>query len=144
MTAPADQRLRQQARSVLARHADGAAGADAIAAAADRSCGDLVRVLTPVIGSVGVSALTDRTLHLAARDYPWLVPAAAQPYQDDTFSRIIPFLTQQDPAVAADSAAGILATFLGLLSMFIGEPLAARLSQQAWPDALFSAQTEDT
>jgi len=43
MTAPADPRLRQQARSVLARHADGAAGADAIAAAADRSYGDLVR-----------------------------------------------------------------------------------------------------
>ena len=66
MTAPADPRLRQQARSVLARHADGAAGADAIAAAADRSYGDLVRVLTPVIGSVGVNALAEAWVSVSA------------------------------------------------------------------------------
>jgi len=144
MTAPEDARLRQLALAVLARRAGAAAGAEEIAAAVDRGYDDLVRVLTPIIGSIGVTALTDRTLHLVARDYPWLVPAPERPHAEQTFSRIIPSLKRQDPVVATEGAAAVLATFLGLLGTFIGQPLAARLWQQAWPDAPFSAHTEDT
>jgi hypothetical protein len=46
--------------------------------------------------------------------------------------------------VAAEGAAAVLAAILGLLATFIGEPLAARLVRQAWPDAPSSAATEET
>ena len=41
--------------------------------------------------------------------------------------------------MAADGAAAVFEAILGLLATFIGEPLAARLVQQAWPEAASSA-----
>jgi hypothetical protein len=51
---------------------------------------------------------------------------------------------QQEPAVATEAAAAVLATFAGLLIRLIGEPLAARLMRQAWPDGFSDAATEET
>jgi len=128
---------------VLARHAV-PVDATAIAAAASRAYDDLRRVLAPVIGNVGVAAMTDRALHLAAGEYPWL--PRHQPGSPDTqFTQVIDALKQQDDSAAAvEAAAAVLAAILGLLATFIGEPLAARLVQQAWPHAASSADTEET
>ena len=76
MTALGNAALRQLALKVLAQHAGSAAGAEALAAAARRAYDDLARVSAPLIGQVGVDALTGRALHLAQREYPWLVPHA--------------------------------------------------------------------
>ena len=73
MTALGNAALRQLALKVLAQHAGSAAGAEALAAAAHRAYDDLARVSAPLIGQVGVDALTGRALHLAQREYPWLV-----------------------------------------------------------------------
>ena len=134
-------RRRRLARSVLARHA-GVADATAVAAAASRAYDDLAKVLAPVIGDIGVAAMTDRALHLAARQYPWL-PAPEPGFADTPFTQVIDTLKRQDPTEATAAAAAVLATILGLLATFIGEPLAARLVQQAWPDALSIADTEE-
>ena len=67
---------RQLALKVLAQHAGSAAGPGSLAAAARRAYDDLARVAAPLIGQVGVDALTGRALHLTQREYPWLVPGS--------------------------------------------------------------------
>lgn len=137
-------RRRRLARRALARHAGLAVDTTAVAAAADRAYDDLTRVLAPVIGDVGVAAMTDRALHLATREYPWL-PSSEPGAPDTRFTTVVDALKQQgDPAVAAEAGAAVFEAILGLLATFIGEPLAARLVQQAWPDAVASADTEET
>ena len=137
------ERRRWVARGVLARHAVPAADATAVAAATSRAYDDLQRVLAPVIGNVGVAAMTDRALHLAAGEYPWL--PRHQPGSPDTpFTQVIDALKRQDPILATEAAAAVLETILGLLTTFIGEPLTGRLVQQAWPHAASGADTEET
>jgi hypothetical protein len=158
MTALGNAALRQLALKTLAQHAGPAAGGEALAAAARRAYDDLARVSAPLIGQVGVDALTGRALHLAQREYPWLVhtregtpartertPGTPPPEQaEGPFAQVIVGLEGQDPAVAAEAAGAVLATLTGLLVTFIGEPLTARLLRKAWPDAFSDASTEET
>jgi hypothetical protein len=144
MTTLGNAALRQLALRVLAQHAGSAASAEALAAAVHRAYDDLARVSAPVIGQVGVDALTGRALHLAQREYPWLVPTREPGQMEGPFAQIVFCLEQQDPAVATQAAAAVFATLTGLLVTFIGEPLTARLLREAWPDALSDASTEET
>ena len=155
MTGLGNAALRKLALKVLAQHAGPAAGAEALAAAAGRAYDDLARVSAPLIGQVGVEALTGRALHLARREYPWLVhtdegtpartertPGTPPPEQgDEPFAQVMICLERQDPAVAAEAAGAVFATLTGLLANFIGEPLTARLLRDAWPDAFSDAIT---
>ena len=135
MTALEHAALRQLALRVLAQHAGPAAGAKALAAAAHRAYDDLARVSAPLIGQAGVDALTGRALHLAQRDYPWLVRTREPEQAEEPFARFIFCLERQDPAVATEAAGAVFATFAGLLVTFIGEPLTAGLLRKAWPEA---------
>ena len=144
MTALGNTALRQLALKVLAQHAGSAAGAEALAAAARRAYDDLARVSAPLIGQVGVEALTDRALHLAQREYPWLVQTREPEQAERPFTQAIACLERQDPAVAIEAAGAVFATLTGLLITFIGEPLTARLLRQAWPDAFSDASTKET
>jgi creatinine amidohydrolase/Fe(II)-dependent formamide hydrolase-like protein len=158
MTALGHAALRQLALKVLAQHGGSAAAAEAVAAAARRAYDDLARVTAPLIGQVGIDALTGRALHLAQQEYPWLVhmhagtpasteraPATPPPEQaEGPFARVIVCLERQNPAVATEAAGAVLATFTGLLVTFIGEPLTARLLRKASPDAFADANTEET
>ena len=119
-------------------------GAEAIAAAADRAYEDLARVVAPIIGDMGVNALTNRALHLAEVEYPWLRPARERKPSDEGFAHVSGALKGQDAGVATEAAATVFARFLGLLATFIGEPLAMRLVRQAWPNVLPSAHAEET
>jgi hypothetical protein len=136
--------LRQLALKVLAQHAGSAAGADGLAAAARRAYDDLARVSAPLIGQAGVDALTGRALHLAQREYPWLLPSRKPEQADAPFAQMILCLERQDPAVATEAAGAVFAAFTGLLVTFIGEPLTARLLRKAWPDAFADAPAEET
>lgn len=141
---PGHSARRRIARRVLARHAGAAVDATAVAAAAGRAYDDLAAVLAPVIGDVGVVAMTDRAVHLATREHPWL-PSSDPGAADTRFTTVIDALKQHDDsAVAAAAAAAVFEAVLGLLATFIGEPLAARLVQQAWPDAVSGADSEET
>ncbi len=53
---------RELALTLLARRTGPAAGAEAVAAAAGRAYNDLAQVLAPVIGDVGLAAMTDRAV----------------------------------------------------------------------------------
>jgi hypothetical protein len=142
MTALENAALRRLALKVLKQHAGSAAGAKGVAVAARLAYDDLARVSAPLIGKLGVDALTSRTLHLAQRDYPWL----AQPHEskpaDGPFAQVIFGLERQDPAVATEAAGSVFAIFAGLLVNFIGEPLTASLLRKAWPKAFSDGNEE--
>jgi hypothetical protein len=144
MTALGNIELRQLALKVLARHAGSDGGAKAVAAAALRAYDDLARVSAPLIGEVGVDALTGRALHLAQREYPWLAQTREPAPADGAFAQVIFSLEGQDRAVAIEAAGAIFAIFTGLLVTFIGEPLTAGLLRKAWPDAFSDATAEET
>jgi hypothetical protein len=135
--------LRQLALKALAQRAGSATGAEALAAAAQRAYDDLAGVSAPLIGQVGVDALTGRTLYLAQRKYPWLVRTSEPDQWKGPFAQIVFCLERQDPAVATEAAGAVLTTLSGLLVTFIGEPLTARLLRKAWPDAFSDASMEE-
>jgi hypothetical protein len=136
--------LRQIALKILARHAEPAAGEEALAAAARRAYADLARVAAPLIGQVGVDALMGRALHLAQRDHPSLFHTPDPREPDAPFAQFVDYLERQDSAVTLDATATVFATFMGLLATFIGEPLTARLLRKAWPNAFSDNSTEET
>jgi len=144
VNAPGHAARRQLALKVLAQRAGPEAGAEALAAAARRAYDDLAGVAAPLIGQLGVDALTGRALHLARREYPWLVHTGETQQSEQPFAQVISRLARQEPAVATEAAGALFATLTGLLVTFIGEPLTARLLRKAWPDALSGADTEET
>jgi hypothetical protein len=158
MTALEGAALRQVAVRVLVHEAGPDADAAALAAATRRAYDDLARVVAPLIGQAGVDALTGRALHLAQREYPWLVhtreglPARTErtpgtpptEHAEGPFAQVISCLERQDPAVATEAAGAVFATFTGLLVTFIGEPLTTGLLRRAWPAAFSGATTEET
>ena len=140
MTALENPALRQLALKALTQRAGSAKGAGALAAAAQRAYDDLARVSAPVIGQVGVDALTGRTLYLAQRQYPWLVHTPEPDQWTGPFAQIVFCLERQPPAIATEAAGAVLTTLTGLLVTFIGEPLTAGLLRKAWPDAFSDPQ----
>jgi hypothetical protein len=144
VTALENPALRQLALKALAQRAGSAAGAAALAAAAQRAYDDLAQVSAPLIGQVGVDALTGRTLYLAQRKYRWLVHTREPEQWKGPFAQIVFCLERQDPAVATEAAGAVLTILTGLLVTFIGEPLTARLLRKAWPDAFSDASIEET
>ena len=135
--------LRQLALKVLAEHSGSAEGAEALAAAARRAYDRLVQVSTPLIGQVGVDALTARALHLAQVEYSWLVDACESEQPNEPFAQVIVSLERQHPAIATEGAAAVFAIFAGLLVTFIGESLTTGLPRRAWPNAFADAHTEE-
>lgn len=134
---------REIALKLLARRAGPNAGSTALAAAARRVFDDLDRVVAPLIGPLGVDALTGRALHLTAPQYPCVVLKPDREATDRPFAQVLVCLEQQEAAVAIAAAAALFATFTGLLGTFIGEPLTARLLRKAWPDAFSDTATEE-
>jgi hypothetical protein len=134
MTALESAALRQLVLKVLTHQAGSDTDAAAVAAAARRAYDDLARVLAPLIGQVGIDTLSARAVHLAQRQYPSL----ATPREPVFFS-----LERQDPAVAREAAAAVLAALAGLLVTLIGESLMMRLLRKAWPDGFSDEGAEE-
>jgi len=135
VTAHGNAGLRPFALKVLNHRAGSDAGARQLADAMQRAYDDLARVSVPLISRVGLDALTGRALYRVQRTYPWLVPVHEAIEWHGPFAHVTSCLEQQEPAVAAEAAGAILATLTELIVTFIGEPLTARMLQEAWPDA---------
>jgi hypothetical protein len=143
MTSTGDAALRQLALNVLSARAGSGAGAAALAAAAASAYSDLVRVVSPLIGHLGVEALTGRAVHLAQQNHTWLVSARGTNQVNQAMGQVIASLEQQEPAVAAEAAANVFALLAELLVTFIGASLTTGLLRQAWPDAFVDVGTEE-
>jgi hypothetical protein len=120
---------------------------DSTAAEIAAACGalwlELVAVLSPIIGPRGVTALGQRSLHLANLQHPWL--GARQPggpaTLDSTLLQSLLAQRSSDEAVAA--ADTFLQTFRELLSSLVGVSLTERLLRTVWgpPDTALNSTT---
>jgi hypothetical protein len=144
MTAPDTVALRHLTARMLMHQAGPDADSAALAAAARRAYDQLAGILAPLIGQVGIDALAARAVHLAQRDYPWLAKTRDPEQAEGPLARVSFSLEQQDPALAAEAAATVLAKFTGLLATLIGEPLTMRLLREAWSDGFSDVGTEET
>jgi hypothetical protein len=139
--------FRALALKALAARIGSATSAQAFATGAQRAYDDLVRVCAPLIGQAGVDTLTARAVYLAHREHAWLLDG--QPAARGRGQRAVPFapvvsrMSGQDPAVAAQAAAGIFAILLGLLVVLIGRPLTLNLIRKAWPETSSDAHTQE-
>jgi hypothetical protein len=136
--------LRQLTARMLMHQAGPDADAAALAAAARRAYDELAGVLVPLIGQVGIDALAARAVHLAQQAYPWLAKTRDPEPAKGPFTHVVSALEQQEPALATEAAAAVLATFTGLLATFVGESLTSRLMRKAWPDSFSDAGAEET
>jgi len=85
-------------------------------------------------GSDGFASLVRRALALARADDPALRQVSVKA------NGSLEGLEQ----VTGDAVIAIVAQFLGLLVIFIGEPLTLRLVRDAWPDTSLDTDMEDT
>ena len=135
MPLPGSADLRQAIQHELTREAGTHADAKALAAAAVRVYDTLAGQLALLIGDGGVRALTARSLHLVQREFPWLAKAQEPGPSEGPFAQVVSSLERQEPAVATEAAAAVLATLGGLLEALIGETLTMRVLRAAWPSA---------
>lgn len=142
MTGIGDPALRQLTLTVITSYSGSHADAAALAAAARRAYGELVRVSVPLIGALGFDALLGRAVHVARREHPWLADVAAS--GEDRFGAVVVCVRQRDATSAAEGAAAVLAVVAGLLVSLIGEGLTWRLLRQAWPTGFLGQREHET
>ena len=142
MKARGDAALRQLAERVLTSTEGSRADSTVLGASARRAYEDLGHLLTPIIGQAGTTALIMRAVHLAQPQHPWLAPVENLKQTHEVFEHVAASLERQDPGVALEAGATLLATLAGLLVAFIGEPLTMGLLQKAWPDGFSEAGAE--
>jgi hypothetical protein len=141
MTTSHDAALRQTIATLLLREAGTDEGA--LPEATLRVYDRLAQRLSPLIGDAGVTALAARSLHLAQREFPWLAEIRNHDHGREPFAQLGPCLARQDPLVARDAAAALLATFNELLRTLVGERLTARLVGGAWLDGPPETRTQE-
>lgn len=125
----------------------GRIGDDSTAAEIAAACGALwlehVGVLSPIIGPRGVTALGQRSLHLASNAHPWL--AARQPGGPATLDAalLVSLLAQRPGDEAAAAGQAFFHTLRELLSSLIGASLTERLLRTVWgpPDTSLNSPT---
>ncbi len=127
-----DRSPRRRLTAPLAGRVQDDASSEQIAAACGALWTELDAVLSPIIGPRGVTALGQRSLHLASAVHPWL--AARQPGGPATLdsATLVALLSQRSSDDAAAAADTILQIFHGLLTRLIGGSLTERLLRGAW------------
>jgi hypothetical protein len=102
-----------------------------LASAFDTLCQRLRDRLQALFGATAVTALFVQSVHLAAREYPWLGDTGSKG-QDPCLAERIAALGSLDVDTLHEGLATVLAHNIGLLSAFVGEDLVLPLVQQAW------------
>jgi hypothetical protein len=141
MAMPGGVDLRRAIQRAWTREAGTDADAKALAAAALRMYDTLANQLALLIGQAGVTALTARSLHLVQREFPWLAEARDPDQSERPLAQVGFCLERQEPALASEAVAALLATLGGLLATLIGEVLTMRVLRAAWPRG-FPDETE--
>ncbi len=98
-----------------------------------RACEKLRSPLAKLAGTAGFRSLMTRAMALATAEAPWL--ASLQVRADGSLEGFDAAGRQQGAAAGGEAGTVVVAQLLGLLVVFIGEPLTLRLVRDAWPDA---------
>ncbi len=125
--------VREVARRLVCAGAAGKTSDPPASAEALRlGCEALRQRLTPLVGREGFLALLTRSWGLAKAEHSWLGPLEV-----GSDGRTPPFEViagSLDPAEAEAACAAVLASFLSLLTSFIGTELTRQMVSGAWPD----------
>jgi hypothetical protein len=99
----------------------------------ERVCQALHTQLAPLVSVAGFNALIGRAATLAAREFPFLAGIGAITAPNCSLDGLRQAVAGHEPAEVADALVAILAHFLWLLVIFIGENLGMRKVHEAWP-----------
>jgi len=124
----------------VAKGADAADVADAFGV----TWRDIETALTPIIGSKGVAALLERSLHLASAAHPWLAGPGGSDSRTIDLATLKSVVAQQTGAQAALGSRHLLKTFCQLLDSLIGPPLTERMLGRVRADSMGGALLQDT
>jgi hypothetical protein len=128
----------------LARRGDVDATAAQIAEAVFNKFQAIEAALTLIIGLRGVAALHRRSLHLAARNQPWLAGALPGDPASQDPAILKTLLSRQTSADAALGGATFLQAFYDLLASLVGGSLTEQLLRNVWIDFMGAAPAQDT
>ena len=130
-------RLRRAATRLLAHEAGGdPATSEHLAAASARLLDRLSKHLAQIIGRAGVEALWFRAVKLRKPEFPFLDEGIPARENTGPGTPLRACLQEQEPEVIREVAIMLFATIAGLLANVVGDALAWKLLQSAWPDTL--------
>jgi hypothetical protein len=133
--------LRTVSMTVVRSRAGTDSDSEALVRAARSAHDDLAGVLVPLIGDLGLKALSARALHLTKRDYPLDNLVEGNGEMSEALGE---WLEQLDAERVAEAGPAMLTALGGLLNTFIGEGLTLRLLRKAWPEGFSDSATEET
>jgi hypothetical protein len=94
----------------------------------------LAAELVPIIGEGGFQSLHVRSIHLAGRDFPWLLTIHASHSAGPRFESLKANLEGRNAAEAHAASIALLTTFIDILATLIGDLLTASILRSAWGD----------
>ncbi len=130
---PPSPKLVELARRIVEHEAGGSPDGAASVAAVERACQRLRDHLVDLLGSVGVSALLTRALHLAQRENPFLAGVAVNGEPDACFTGLEESLAARTDEEATAAAATVLTHVFDLLVVMLGEELGMKPIRKLWP-----------
>ena len=129
--------LRHAAMRLLAHEGGGdRTTSEHLAAASARVLDRLSAHLARVIGRAGMEALWFRAVKLRKPEFPFLDERILATENTGPGKPLSACLQEQEPEVIREVAVMLFATIAGLLATVVGEALAWKLVQSAWPDIL--------
>ena len=137
MTRPSASQL-EKTKRLLASEGAPWSSSEECAAAAWRVYEKLNARLAPLLSLAGVQALFVRSAKLAQAEFPSLASVATP----EGLTRLGPCLQALAPAIAAEAAETLFATFLELVTTFVGERLTVLVLRSAWPEIEETAPRE--
>jgi hypothetical protein len=126
------------AKYLLAAEGNSGDKVEECSAAAWRVYEKLNARLFPLLGSAGSHALLVRSAKLAQAEFACLGEIAAP----EGLTKLGTCLEALEPAIATEAAATLFATFIDLITTFIGERLTDVVLRSTWPAIEATAPTE--
>ena len=126
--------MRDLAGRAFAREAKRSRSPAALAEGLEASCRLLHARLDPLIGAGGFRALLSRSLHLAAKEFPWLDAVRVERHPACTLTGLREAAKGPDAAAVGEAFSLVLANVIWLLVTFIGEDIALGLVREVWPE----------
>ncbi len=106
---------------------------DDLAGAMEQGCRALHSRLAPLVGATGFDAIIRQAVRLATGDFPFL-SAVEPPITNCAVDGFRQSAEGREPKEVGDALTAILANFIWLLVIFIGENIALRKVHEVWPD----------
>lgn len=100
--------------------------------------------LSPIIGKLGVAALYDRSLFLAAKSHPWLAHERGPDVLGMDLPALRTVLVGRDAGEISQGNATSVQAFMKLLASLVGSSLAERLLGPLWAPPAAGTAEQDT